>query len=1101
MSDQLVQAVDNFTTQATALLDEYRGGKTQMGTQLAAAQAARTSAETAASTAVAKAAEAVTSASTASTHKGNAKVEADRAKTEADRAAQISGLDTVEAAVTLALAEGGYTWRTQADMEAMREVNNDLYAASGFVHMGKHRVQSGLDFIPVNQGLTVDTQYTPYGMYLGRRAGANITGNSSEYAPYINIAGFVTEIDSLGISGSSWVSKIMFPEAEAGTRTYDSATGISFDYAKEVDPKYGDIAPTLSEAVNRAFEGMVANGDFRLPLKDTSLGAWNGLANPYINIVNGVMVIDGVANGANLSVVQKLAENVKAGVTYRVSVTKKSGSGTSSANLSKDGQFDASLTITKGMDGAGTYFLDYTPTEDGALYIQMYGLYMYGGVSVGAAEFTNVSVRPLTNEIVTDRVDMWGFEGWMEQITPTNPYVYDRGLIQSHVTDIEGVATSYSNRPDSYYAAYDGDTARRGKGVNFFALSVLEQDAIANNPKNHIYRMKNGDICQWRVRQRTIAGAGNGDWTYLTDYTLLGFGAGCYVWAQGQKDTQQTYGSSTRLYVGDADALGRKRSTSKGIFDQVYDNTTGYNGMCHFLVGGTVSRLNQGGYHPSLNPMGASGWRLGEGDGNTHDWRSPPNVPWIYGNTMKTCFAALPSGSQQSGGGNWGGLIGQVSKRPDGKFYNAIYASGIGGVVDLRLSAWDTSSAEKAAEIDAQVKAGIYRGLEKLVFTDFIPQNLLGGGSSPDKDRKYGVFSTTKALGLYLAPWETGLFEIGDNIIVVDKTLSRIFKGKISAIGTATGYISTTALAQEWDTATNKWKQVDVTTNLYGTGNDVHVLVERKINLSVSGEFTQTNVIGDPAELLQCDALKNGWLGSWVPVIPNGVVQIKDFPFTRKNISATNVIWYKTSDNGATWSSTQWTPDGVKNNIHPSATGAIAANEIYLGNYSVFANQTVESARKPVLNGGKGLGAVGLTNSHALTSAVLLTESMCGLIGVDPDASSNGDRSLTNYNLMANNELSTGTGMNKKLTHAPLSLRSAIMPFVKFLPTQIAENGQASLNYVFKEVKVKSSVPGDDDTFNYVTGAVNTFTDLNGDTCLQGIAKLALPYGWIKNQN
>ena len=53
-----------------------------------------------------------------------------------------------------------------------------------------------------------------------------------------------------------------------------------------------------------------------------------------------------------------------------------------------------------------------------------------------------------TNKVVTDRVDMWGFEGFLREINDADPFVYKNGLIQSQAISLGGVSTQYdTSRP------------------------------------------------------------------------------------------------------------------------------------------------------------------------------------------------------------------------------------------------------------------------------------------------------------------------------------------------------------------------------------------------------------------------------------------------------------------------------------------------------------------------------------------------------------------------------------------------------------------------------------------------------------------------------
>lgn len=240
-------------------------------------------------------------------------------------------------------------------------------------------------------------------------------------------------------------------------------------------------------------------------------------------------------------------------------------------------------------------------------------------VHASATDAFNAQAADPTNvEVVTDRVDMWGFEAWLEGVNTTNPYVYPNGLIQSQAATMDGIATSASARPVTYYAVFDGDTGSKGKGVNFFALTDAQKKKVLGNHKNNLYYLDDGRLVQWRLRQRTVAGAGNGDWLSVESqkkdsWNFLGFAGILQATAQGAADTVQPLSNNTDgLLIGTLAVGWNKFDHLKrtGAFlavgrDNQYLFPNAVNGECYFLVCGTVNRLNSGFYHPSLNASGS----------------------------------------------------------------------------------------------------------------------------------------------------------------------------------------------------------------------------------------------------------------------------------------------------------------------------------------------------------------------------------------------------------------------------------------------------------------------------------------------------------------
>ncbi|MER0342234.1 hypothetical protein ABRZ82_11225 [Vibrio vulnificus] len=115
---------------------------------------------------------------------------------------------------------------SKAIVDALRSGNKEQYAASGFIHYGKHFNSGNLS--SVNEGMTVDIG-TPNVIYLGARdgvTGGNVGGASKTSYPVMNVAGF--EVHLLGINSTltNWqASTIKLPVEPDGTTTYNKSTG------------------------------------------------------------------------------------------------------------------------------------------------------------------------------------------------------------------------------------------------------------------------------------------------------------------------------------------------------------------------------------------------------------------------------------------------------------------------------------------------------------------------------------------------------------------------------------------------------------------------------------------------------------------------------------------------------------------------------------------------------------------------------------------------------------------------------------------------------------------------------------------------------------
>ncbi|MCS6126692.1 hypothetical protein G3485_07495 [Shewanella baltica] len=332
-----------------------------------------------------------------------------------------------------------------------------------------------------------------------------------------------------------------------------------------------------------------------------------------------------------------------------------------------------------------------------------------------AAAFNAQAADPANIEVVTARHDMWAFEPFLEEVSETNTHVYPNGVIQSQATTMDGITTSASARPVTYYAVFDGDTTSKGKGLNFFALTNAQKKKVLANHKNNLYYLDDGRLVQWRLRKRTFAGAGNGDWSNFesaklsksaANYLQFSFGKSV-VKPQGIKDSISGNAFSYPLFAGVAtdDSVPK---TDLAIYAAISagktpDTASGVNGECYILVCGTVPRLNKGAYHPSLNPFGAAD--VANSGGGADVWYNSNQRDLIISN--KSCFDFSLYGDLNSG----------YSGRPDAKLYDGIYSSGQGGVCrDLRYSA-NSIDVIDHANVVKKANDRTYRGFEKLKLT------------------------------------------------------------------------------------------------------------------------------------------------------------------------------------------------------------------------------------------------------------------------------------------------------------------------------------------------------------------------------------------------
>lgn len=844
---------------------------------------------------------------------------------EADNAAQMN-------------AYHPYPWAMRkVEFEARRAANNEKFAASGFVHKGLHNIHASSGISEVNQGLFTRTQETTANsLFLGcSKAVSTAQGKSKESFAVTNIAGILTTMFAQTAISSDYGMQVKLPPAEDGTRTYDSATGVSITHA----------TPAIAFASETA-----------------------------------------------------------------------------------------------------------------------------------------------TNKVVTDRVDMWGFEAFLREINDADPFVYKNGLIQSQASSINGVATVNDNvRPITYFAWYEGDTSSRGKGVNWQTATEAQRIAIASDPDNNIYfDDATGTFHQWCIRGRSFAGLGNGDWYNLDTATIknrLGFNptistSSC-VSIQGitNDDTGFTTTANyaeTYLTSSSSSAV-TSYASDMGIF-KIRDHYTAtaktLDQECCFLVCGTVNRLNKGAYHPSFNPHGAAKIAVA-GVGHLY-WQHPGNDKL---NSVVDCFKPYDSSSWGYFGGSISvgvstGSTGQGVGRPDARFYDAIYENGYGGVCrDMRYSAWGLTQKD-FSDADLAIKSGEYRGVEKLVKTLIFTHSINGGiissampGYRSDVHVILNNVSNPKAYDYYVFNVQTKEIEHIKNI--PENVRLNLY------------------YPEEW-----------------GENVEVIIVYPDEINVSIAGECTYMDVVGDPENILLCNVLKNGWVGGWVSTVPDSVIKFNELVATRPTNNST-IDRYTTDNNGDTWSTVLGSGFSAAPNT-PESNSIVPTGRVEIWFYKTKAKMT-NIAPVATVYGGISTGLHDLFASSRAQDATgrMLGFSLTGGINKSVNVSS---LSLDNgfYKLkktqMANN-LSTLMDINNAVsTHDPIDLISPTnnSPAFKALAYNVAQNHQGFINYAYAELVYNGTDWGDDSKVHIVDNQT-TMLDENGNTVLVGTARCVEPLGWIKN--
>ncbi|EGQ7884116.1 hypothetical protein ACAS48_000990 [Vibrio parahaemolyticus] len=1071
--------VSTSKTEITELATTEKAAISQQSTTaISEMTSLKQSAEQAASTATQKATQAAASATSAA----QSKTDSQALKTQTEALAN----ETKQVAEEI--KSGSYVgWQiycqSEANMKAARMLASEQFAASGFVDFGQHH-NNGTNIFSINEGMYAYTAEANT-LHLGRNGTNTALGTSKTKFPVTQIAGFISNLIGIntGFVNTPSDVQIKFPEAPNGTVVYDSTGNCrgsgkaTLDLTKDVDPKYGNVAADVNEAVGRAFEGQIKNGDFRD--NTVSWGVSNSatmvMENGALRLttngsVNGQLFPQGFGPRAGVNKIRIVISDLKGGAApvwqYKLG---------SSAYVSQ-----------RLYEGVNEFTADFTG-------LTSFIIQPKGNATGSSILVHEVSVSLATEEVVINRVDLFGFEYFLEEISKANPFVYPYGCIQSKLTSIEGIATKESNRPITYYSVFDGDTTSKGKGVDFWAATDAQKRALVSNPDHNIYLLDDGRLVQWRVRQRTIAGVGNGDWQSVNSQgvALMFFqapsGFTIQPSAQGILDVTPTWfgAGSKGAYYGITHATPIHKDNGifcAGLGGKVVPEL-GIDGHCYFHVCGVVPRLNQGAYHPSFNPMGSASVLETTGRDWSRKWYAVDAVPlkntadcFDFTGANRTSYPYLVGkvvGSTASSSTLSGSIAAgdKFCGRPDGKFYDAIYASGQGGVIDYRLSACDMGSKEEAAKVFQKVVNGSYRGKENLVWS-FIGEghSFVKTGTASWESVQNGRFRFAVQTG---GDWLSGTGAstngfMGTGDVRVYKTYLVGSNGNVWEVLGSTQRGKYGDIYRSGDVmyaGIGDSTQVTDFNNQFPNGTTITIVQTRytpslnsSVRISVSGDFTQVDLFAEPSVILNEASFRNGWLGGWAGMPSSAPAG--DIDFTRKVKVGTPTRIYKLPS-GA-WSSGEM-PNF--NSILNGSTRGWSSDKtiLYTFTYTAFAKQTKPSTNKPVLNGVEGLGCVYATARGHKDDAVLLAESFMGKVLTSTAAP------YAQLKVFENTRFGS-TGIINQYpiagSHSPIGIIAPNndSPAVKALWYQTADNQQCSLNFAWNELVWKNLIVKDVNT-------------------------------------
>ena len=724
-----------------------------------------------------------------------------------------------------------------------------------------------------------------------------------------------------------------------------------------------------------------------------------------------------------------------------------------------------------------------------------------------------------TNKVVTDREDLATCEVFLRKITDADPFVYPDGAIQSVATKMSGIATVQDNvRPQSYFAMNKDDTATQGRGINWKTANESVRRILAADPANKIrFNDQDGQFYQWCVRFLTFAGLGNGSWRKIdSEFYHDGGVSGTLsfdgvvspynvqIMPQGIRDENPTHGETNEGFYqsngartwnfSPAKELLGARHSHRGVF---IATSSGWNpvlsdvaadGQCYMFIIGTVNRLNQGLYHPSLNPMGSGKSRHKDGTSSSSSY-------WFENSAYKftsrsECFNI---GGQPNKVWGYAKIDTAQSGRPDGRYFDCIYSSGAGGFGrDMRYSAHGVSSKD-LEQAYSDIRTGKYRGREELEKVTA----LVGATTETDGTVGFLTLTATPELESFFGTSADGVAgergkwyqEASQQLEVYDVTKGVTYFASHYWSQTVDKFMLGISL-------TGEDKQTGLPTSLASAaGNELVLVKKEKTGLFVSGEFIHTVVIGPPSEINQCNDLKDGWIGDYVPLPPTATTQIK---MPKPMVSTPSKPRNLTLDYGATWTNVTAAPDLTQNTLFSNTANSGAGIEVY--HYTAKASPVVYSSRQKRLKGTDSIQNVWFSNWGATDRGSSFIHSLIKKVPVGSSSyAREAEMPLTKVSFDRVSNIFPAA--NSLSEHGDPQLEAANSPAAKVLPYWSESDSQmANITFEFTELVHNTGTDWGDDGKVHIAEKLSTMTDDNNQRVYLGTAITIDPLGHVQNE-
>ncbi|MBD1581273.1 hypothetical protein [Pseudoalteromonas sp. S16_S37] len=896
---------------------------------------------------------------------------------------------------------------TKAQFDALRQMRKQQYAGSGFVEWGKCYTTEG-NWSPqwINEGLFQPAKAPAYKNQLMTGSdGGGQQGKSSSNFPLCSVDGTQLRLSFVNSANPDILNQINFPDAPDGTKTYDSATGKVTQHA----------------SAEEAFGGLVTNGNF----STGDISGWSlNAANDEVSVTNGVATLTDI-DGTYASLINQQVPT-EAGKEYVLKVSIKVHENNHVFAAFGDTEFiERTPQVGKWYDVTVKHVATASSTR--------INVGTNSPTAVGeSVSIRNVSVMPVTEQVITSRKDLVFLESWHEKIADKD-VVYPLGNVQFGANTYEGIGLASNLVAQGYSAFGEWDTDTKGYGVKWSTLSAVNRVKFLKNPEHNIYYDPEAKAyIQVRYRVRVVEGYGD-QWNELrpsvheitTEWAIADRRRITFAQGSSQSVTSKVFvmkGHTHTIYTKQDNGVAEGEGTTIGSLS--YGQTKPLT-----IPIAIVQRLNQGAYHPTYNPMGtAKVWHTG---GFLKYWHDATGVEFLT--SQAACFNYSANDTQWEHGkvawGRWGSSIENHNDSVYGRldqytYYDAIYA---GQVEDLRLNANKLDVNQLREDALNKAIAGTLRGKGKTIFTTVKAKKLAIASAYAGK-YYINLFGTVDTQNGYEVEPQNRPFSylynsIRGNILypIYVEPSGNIYTSDVPS-----------ALLE------NRFQNVGSSTLLdWQIGDDIY-LVNGEQMTSEFDSLPWTDIVGHPERI--AETFPNGVVGQWLPKLPDNSY---GYPLNKKTTDSKLNATY-TRDLGETWTNSDVGFDNIKN----TSSGSWHPDIVVLLSYKTPAYFTQATSHQPVIS---TVGNVYATQANLTAYGNRLQPSLTGNVGTRANGAFIHEEVAVNKlsKYAPTGQLTWTQSLGDEPKHAPLNLDSQTEPSsaVKTLSTVVEKNGLLYLQF------------------------------------------------------